>query len=306
MDNNIDRDNDIRETEEMSPAKKKLRGYGLFRVIMMSVFATAFIVFATIWVFFMIRDRVADKATQAAMDGFNSIIYEGTLPQNTDPVTVPNDDGDGSSSPNGTTNSPDDQAYAKYVAECIDEAKAMKEKYPDFRGIIIIEGDVISLKYPILQADDNEYYVDHIIDGTPNTTGEIFMHCRNNENILNNMNSVLYGHNMNNGTKFGQLKNYKKNNAFYTHYITVVTTEAVLTFKPFSFYKTDIYNPYTTVNFSSAEAFAEFCSSEQERSMFKSNYSFTGQERIITLSTCYGTSATERYCLHAVLVNISK
>ena len=146
----------------------------------------------------------------------------------------------------------------------------------------------------------------HLIDGTKNSTGEVFMDYRNDGEVLNNRNTVMYGHNMNDGTKFGQLKNYKRNGAFYTHNITVITTEAVLTFKPFSFYKTDIYNPYTTTSFKDDKAFADFCVSEQARSMFESKYEFTGGERIITLSTCYGTSATERYCLHAVLVDIAK
>lgn len=293
----------ITETTADPAPKKKLRGYALVRVIMMWFFAATFVIFATVWVIFLVRDHIANGVTDGVMSGFDNIIYDGTAPSDTDPIVFPG--GSDSQTPESSED-PGDDAYAQYVASCIAEAKAMKEQYPDFRGIIVIEGDTINLRYPIMQSTDNQYYVGHLIDGTANSTGEIFMDYRNGTDIMSNMNSVFYGHNMNNGTKFGQIKNYKYNNAFYTHNITVITAEAVLTFKPFSFYKTDVYNPYNTTSFKNTEEFAAFCTSEQERSMFKSSYSFTGQERIITLSTCYGTSKTERYCLHAVLVNVSK
>lgn len=289
---------------------KKLRGYALVRVIMMSVFAALFVVFMTISISFLIRNHKANESEQKVMGNFNQITNPGTVPNNdvpiviTPPASTPSDSVPEEST--SDTEPPEDDAYMKYVAECIAEARELKSQYPDFVAIIVIEGDTINLKYPVLQSSDNQYYVEHLIDGTKNTTGEIFLDCRNSDEILDNRNSVIYGHNMNNGTKFGQLHKYKHNGAFYTHNVTIVTTEAVLTFKPFSFYKTDIYNLYTRVHFASDEAFADFCRAEQARSMFESDIEFTGKERIITLSTCYGTSKTERYCMHAVLVNVAK
>ena len=309
--------------------KKKLTGYALVRVIMMCFFAAAFVVFATISVGYLIRNYKADKLTGEVMGGFNEIsrpnitvdsnplIFDETpaippieTPEET-PVETPEE------TPGETpvetpietpkeTLSEEEKAFREYIDQCLAEVKKMKETYPDFIGFIVIEGDTINFKHPILQSDDNQYYVNHLIDGTKNTSGEVFMDFRNKEDILSNRNSVLYGHNMNNGTKFGQLKLYKKNNAFYTHNITIITEEGVMTFVPFSFYKTTIHVDYTRILFRNDSEFAEFCTSEQNKSMFESNFTFTGKEKIITLSTCYGTSDTERYCLHAVLVDISK
>lgn len=326
---NETRKNNITD-EEQREAKKKLRGYALVRVVMMWIFALLFAVFVTISIMYMIRNHKANESSNKVMGDFNQITNAGTLPNNDTPIVIPpvqteettcgetvgeettggavseNTTGEATTASPPATEAPEDEAYMKYVEECIAEAKKLKNQYPDFRAIIVIEGDTINLKYPILQSGDNDYYVNYLIDGTKNSTGEIFLDCRNNGDILQNRNSVIYGHNMNDGTKFGQLHKYKHNGAFYTHNVTVVTTEAVLTFKPFSFYKTDIYNPYTTVSFRNDAEFAEFCLSEQGRSMFESKLEFTGGERIITLSTCYGTSLTERYCLHAVLVNVAK
>ena len=302
--------------------KKKKQGYALFRKIMMWLFAALFVVFMIISIMFLIRNHKANESTSKVMGDFNEITNPGTVPDNDKPIIITPESTQNPETPSATvpeittpdsateapaeTETPDEDAYLKYVAECIAEAKRLKAEYPDFRAIIVIEGDTINLKYPILQSNDNKYYVDHLIDGSKNSTGEIFLDFRNDDALLNNRNSVIYGHNMNDGTKFGQIHKYKHNGAFYTHNVTVITDEAVLTFKPFSFYKTDIYNPYTTVDFENDAAFAEFCRSEQERSMFESNMEFTGGERIITLSTCYGTSLTERYCMHAVLINVAK
>lgn len=317
--------------------KKKLRGYALVRVIMMWVFAGLFVIFITVSIMYMVRNHIAKESTDKVMSDFNEITNAGTAPEASEPVIIPpqtppetlapsasdtaapptTGDAPGASEPETTPGTPgattppttapiEDEAYKQYVAQCIAEAKKMKEQYPDFRAIIVIEGDTINLKYPVLQGEDNRYYVEHLIDGSYNSTGEIFLDYRNSPSILSNRNSVIYGHNMNDGSKFGQIHKFKHNNAFYTHNVTIITAEEVMVFKPFSFYRTNIYTPYATPNFETAEEFAEFCRSEQEKSMFESSFNFTGGERIITLSTCYGTSATERYCLHAVLVNITK
>ena len=291
---------EINNPVEEGSAKKKLGGYALVRKIMMCLFGALFVVFLIISIMYLIRNHKAKLSNDSVMSGFNQITNQGTLPQDDLPIIVT----PGESTDN--TEPPVDEAYMQYVAECIAEAKRMKEQYSDFRAIIVIEGDTISLKYPIFQSDNNNYYVEHLVDGSENTAGEIFLDYRNRGDILENRNSIIYGHNMNNGTKFGQLHKFKRNNAFYTHDIMIVTPEEVLIFKPFSFYKTDIYNPYTRFKFTDDADFAEFCRTEQEKSMFESNVEFCGKERIITLSTCYGTSKTERYCLHAVLVNITK
>ena len=310
---------------EINSEKKKLHGYALVRVIMMCLFAALFIVFATITVIYKIRDAKAQNMTDSVMSGFNEITRPGTAPDNTDPILIPSvstPESTPESTPGSTPESgsseletppaetppPVDEEYQKYVAECIAEAKKMKEKYPDFIGFMVIDDGYRfkDFKRPILQSTDNQYYVEHLIDGTPNTTGEVFLDFRNESDILDNRNSVIYGHNMNDGSKFGQIKSYKYAETFYARNITIITPECVMTFKPFSYYQTEIKTPYTRIPFSSDEEFAEFCRSEQAKSKHPSNYQFTGQERIITLSTCYGTSLTERHCVHAVLVDIAK
>lgn len=60
--------------------------------------------------------------------------------------------------------------------------------------------------YPIVQGDDNSYYLRHVYDGTYNGNGSIFMHCDNNSDFMD-LNTIVYGHNMSyTGMMFGKLK----------------------------------------------------------------------------------------------------
>lgn len=323
MNNNPERREDnVTEPQEKSPvAKKGLRGYSLVRVIMMCVFAIAFVVCISIVITYKVRDCRAQGKTDEVMSGFNDIKYSGSMPANSNPIIIP------SSTPEQTppeippasssvpeseestpaeTDPPVDPEYQLYIQSLIKVAQNLKDMYSDFIGIIVIKGNNIDMQHPILQSEDNQYYVGHLIDGTLNSTGEIFLDYRNNGDLLKNKNNVLYGHNMNDGSKFGQIKNFKYEEVFRSHNIMIVTPENVLTFKPFCYYRTPVVGSYTNLRFSSDAEFAEFCRSEQAKSKFKTDYQFTGGECIITLTTCYGTSTTERHCVHAVLVDISK
>lgn len=61
------------------------------------------------------------------------------------------------------------------------------------------------IDYPILQNDDNKYYLTHSYDGTYNANGSIFMNCNNNSDFMDR-NTIIYGHNMRNKSMFGSIK----------------------------------------------------------------------------------------------------
>ena len=194
--------------------------------------------------------------------------------------------------------------YSEYFTQWLAEINKNKEKYPDFVGFINIEG--LGIRYPIVQSDDNEYYLEHLIDGSKNKRGEIFVDYKNDtDNWLHNWNIVLYGHNLTDGTKFNRLTDYKKPENFYNCPIEIITEDGIYTFDVFSFYKTDEENPYIQTHFKSPASFKEFCEMEQSVSHHESNFEFTGHEIIITLSTCVSYFGN-RWCVHGVLTSITQ
>ena len=197
-----------------------------------------------------------------------------------------------------------DYVTSEYFAEWLEHIRATKEKYPDFIGYISIEN--LDILYPIVQTDNNSYYLDHLIDGTQNKNGEIFLDSRNNSYPLtDNQNIVLYGHNLADGTKFHNLTKLRKEENYYNSPISIITEEGIFTFTIFSFYKTDEKTNYTKTEFAAEKNRAIFCTNEQKKSMYESNFEFTGKEVILTLSTCVNDFGG-RWCTHAVLTSITK
>lgn len=78
-------------------------------------------------------------------------------------------------------------------------------KYPDVVGWLYCEGTPIN--YPVMQSDDNNYYLRRLPDGNYNILGSLFADYRCGE-IGDTNNYIVYGHNMKNGTMFSSLTKY--------------------------------------------------------------------------------------------------
>ena len=90
----------------------------------------------------------------------------------------------------------------------------------DVVGWVRISGTVIN--YPIMQCDDNSFYVNHSWQGYLSSAGAIFADCRCRIDASDN--TLIYGHNMGNGTMLHAIKNYKVAEWGWSHpYIEVAS-----------------------------------------------------------------------------------
>lgn len=106
---------------------------------------------------------------------------------------------------------PEDEGSKSKVDIPIDFA-ALKEKNPDVYAWISIPGTAID--YPVLQREnDNTYYLDHTIDHEEKTEGAIFTENYNNTDF-EDPNTVIYGHDMRNGSMFKGLLDYRDKTFF--------------------------------------------------------------------------------------------
>lgn len=89
-----------------------------------------------------------------------------------------------------------------------------KDINEDVVGYIELEG--CDIYQPVVQGEDNDYYLTHTYYKGTNKAGAIFMdyRCRVEEDYVS-PNIVLYGHNQEDGTMFGNLKDYKQDLDFY-------------------------------------------------------------------------------------------
>ena len=159
--------------------------------------------------------------------------------------------------------------------------------------------------YPVVQASDNDYYLDHNINKEKNANGWIFLDFRNDAMNLDK-NNIIYGHNMYySGVMFGTLyKTYNKN--WYKNpdnqIITYNTLYEDMEFQIFSIYKVPDTNDYLKVYFDGDNDFLEFIDMITERSIYDFNVPVNADDKIITLSTC-SDNGTKRLVIHAVLIN---
>lgn len=184
----------------------------------------------------------------------------------------------------------------------------LKSVNPDVIGYIYIEDTRIS--FPIVQGEDNEYYLDRAWNGDFLVVGSIFADCYVDENIENNRNTVLYGHNMLDGNMFNNVMLFFDKEVFDNKVIEVYTFDGIYTFKPFSVFETRATYQYFRTYFTSDEDFLAFCEEMLKKSEVESDATFTAEDRILTLSTCVETGhplyGIGRYALHAKLVKVEK
>lgn len=156
---------------------------------------------------------------------------------------------------------------------------------------------------PIVQSDNNEYYLNHNFNKKYNEIGWTFADYRNNFPDLST-NTIIYGHTYRNSTlAFSSLKKVL-NKSWYDNeenqIIYLTTTEKELKFKIFSIYTIKNTNDYLKTNMNEAE-FNVFIANALERSVKNFNTEVKYGDKILTLSTCYNTS-NYRLVVHAKLV----
>ena len=164
-----------------------------------------------------------------------------------------------------------------------------------------------NINYPIVQHNDNEYYLDHDFYKRNTNIGWVFADYRNNFNDLDN-NTIIYAHNLINRTMFGQLpyllrKNWQSNKNNY--YIKLTTKKEKMIWQIFSVYKIAPTIDYLQVRFYSPENYQSFLNNIKNRSAYNFNTDITNKDKIITLSTCDDTG-TKRVVVHAKLISIEK
>lgn len=150
-----------------------------------------------------------------------------------------------------------------------------------------------NVNYPVVKSNDNDYYLYHAFDKSSNRGGWIFLDYRNNVDS-NDKNYIIYGHSMSNGTMFGTLKNVI-NESWYSNSSNLIINFSIkgvnYKYQIFSIYVIDNTDDYLITNFSSNDSFISYINKSKEKSIKDFNVDVTENDSIVTLSTCYTTSA---------------
>lgn len=176
---------------------------------------------------------------------------------------------------------------------------ALREVNSDVLGWILIPGT--NLSYPLLQGDDNQYYLNHTWRKSYNSVGAIFMECRNSAD-LSDFNTIIYGHRMNNRSMFGILHQYSSQSYWKAHpYIYITDDNGSHRYQVFAAYEVSTSGAAYQISFSgdaSKQAFLDECLSQ---SVIDTGVTPHVYDKILTLSTCTGDGHATRWVVQAVL-----
>ena len=175
-----------------------------------------------------------------------------------------------------------------YPEDYIPGFEALYLRNPDIAGWVKIPDT--KLDYAVMQAEDNDKYHRTDIDLKPNDWGIPYVDFRVDQSKPS-FNTVIYGHNMGDGTMFGYLQAYKKLSYYQQH--PLISYNSV--------YRKDMYKIFAVVvckaddpdfdyhNFIDSDDDAaknEYIEKIMERSIIKTTVDVKATDRLLTLSTC--------------------
>ena len=181
---------------------------------------------------------------------------------------------------------------------------ALKAKNPDVYGWIYAENTGID--YPLLRGSDNDYYLDHAYTGESLPIGSIFLDYNCKDLITDNLNTVIYGHNVVTGAMFHDVTKFLDPAFFAANKIYIYTMDGVFIYKPVSVYPTTEKYFYYRMNFTSSADFLSFAAEVISKSSVASGERLNENDTMITLSTCTNGGEGGRYALHAKLIETVK
>ena len=215
------------------------------------------------------------------------------------------------------------EQYVEVVEEPIETDKAQEELKSEVKESMIpvsldidfdelknINGDLVGwlyyapleISYPIVRGNDNEYYTQYTFEQEKNSSGAIFMDFLNRTD-LTECNTIIYGHNMRNGTMFGSLKKLLSDESYVEEdpYFYIFTEDKAYMYEIFAVYITTAdsktYNLIET-----EQEQSEYLDFIDQKATYRSDKEVTATDKIATLSTCHGLHSNNRTIVHGVLI----
>lgn len=179
---------------------------------------------------------------------------------------------------------------------------ALKKSNSDTVGYIKVNNT--NIDYVVVQTKDNSYYLNHNFNKEKNRAGWIFLDYRNKLDG-SDKNTIIYGHNMKDGSMFETLSNvlqkwwYEDSNNYI---VTFTTEEKTFMYQVFSTYDIKNEDYYIKTKFNSDNDYEKFLKTIKSRSNHDYGIELTKDDTILTLSSCLG-AGEKRVVLHAKKVN---
>ena len=171
-----------------------------------------------------------------------------------------------------------------------DKLKSVNE---DVVGWIYVDA-LPDISYPIVKGKDNQTYLHQTYEKNYNFAGTIFVDYENSGDF-SDCNTLVYGHNMKNGSMFGHLKKFREDDKLYKQdkYFWILTPERNYRYEIITAYTTSVNSDTYTLFKGPGEEFEKYLETIKGYSEIKTDDTdLTIKDRIVTLSTCTGNEST--------------
>ena len=105
-------------------------------------------------------------------------------------------------------------AYKPDFPDDIESFEDLQAKYPDVKAWLTIYDTKID--YPLVQTDNDDYYMNHDVYGEVQSSGSLFLDYRNSP-TFSDFNTLIYGHHMSERKMFGDIDLFLDEDFFNEH-----------------------------------------------------------------------------------------
>ena len=160
------------------------------------------------------------------------------------------------------------------------------------------------INYPIVQGEDNDKYLHTTFEGKKNSSGALFVDVINSGEFVDR-NTFIYGHNMKNGSMFGQLRKYKTKEYYEQNpYFYIYTPdEKEVKYQIFAVSVVEDTSRSYTRFYNNDEEYLDYLNYLKSIAGYDTGVELTADSKIISLSTCTNVSETQRLLVHGVKVS---
>lgn len=177
-------------------------------------------------------------------------------------------------------------------------AQTLTGAYPDAIGWLMIPHT--NINYPLMQGEDNAFYLSHAYDGSRLSSGSVFLDSRCEKHLLNGIN-VVYGHNMKNGSMFAGLTKFGDAKYFNAHrYGWLATSDKVYRIDFCSLAHVDCDDSF----YDGSQPVTDWLPRVEQLSTICSGIAYDVNDCFISLSTCTSANGDDRTVLTGRLVEM--
>lgn len=160
------------------------------------------------------------------------------------------------------------------------------------------------ISYPVVKGADNDKYLKTTFEGKQNSAGTIFMD-EVNAGDFSDRNTFIYGHNMKNGSMFGQLRKFKTKDYYeQNRYFYIYTPDGKeVKYQIFAVCIVEDTSRSYTRFYNSDEEYMDYLNYLKSIARYDTGVELTADSKIVSLSTCTNVSDTQRLLVHGVKIS---